>query len=676
MKQLWKCIALLLLLQGTALADGILVSSEKDYPGSLLRNRMTRVEVNIHGLVAETVVYQEFTNTWSRSTDAVWAFPLPANARATKFLYWRHDTLFRAVLFEQKQSTTPGTGEGGIPAIVNQYVGEDGLKIELKGIEPWTVQRVELHYISVCEYHSGEGVYTYPLATSDLVQHPLDLVEFRVRLDASAELEDYRLQAQGDITEVAREAQSLDVRSRASKCFIARDMEFRWTVDDDSLVVDFYSSKPKGEDGYYATLLRPADPAGPDVTLPKRVIFCVDRSQTMYGYPLQQMRSAVKATLALLDEGDSFDIVAFNSIADVLFASPVPATAENVRAAESWLDTRNAYGGTNLEAALMASLSLLPSDSVQNIIITISTGRSPGNPDAISAANEHGASMVMLGMGASVDRVRLEMIAERNAGFARFFDVGSVAESAMLQTLHSVVRPVMREVGIEYPQADVHSVRPDPIPPLFAGMHTLTAGRYRNPGGSMTLFGEGAGGYEEYRFPLEFAGDTTGMRSLAGLLWAKLTIDGMEREIVVHGERESLRDSLVAISLASGIRCRYTAYIADYTTVVTGVENPTDHVTLPAATCILGNHPNPFNPSTQILIRIADNAAGSGLQLLIYDMMGRLVRVIALHGLAPGVHGIVFDGTDDSGRALPSGSYTVMLTGKNIHSARTVILAK
>ncbi|MCB2206205.1 VWA domain-containing protein [bacterium] len=677
MKQLWKCIALLLLLQGTALANGILVSNNKNYPGQLLRNRMTRVEVNITGLVAETVVYQEFTNAWSQTTDAVWAFPLPADARATKFLYWRHDTLFQAVLKEQFQSTIPGTGEGGIPAIVNHYVGEDGLKIELKGIEPWTVQRIELHYINVCDYHSGEAVYTYPLATSDLVQWPVDVVEFTIHLDGNTALEDYRMDVDGDVTELERSEQSLTLRSRASKSYIARDMEFRWTADDDSLTVDFFSSKAAGEDGYYATIIRPADTEAATVSLPKRVIFCVDRSSNMYGYPLEQMRSAVKSALQLLDEGDSFEIVAFNHQVEPLHNGFAPATEENIIAAGEWLDNHPASGGTALGTALMIALSLVPDDNLQNIIITMSTGRSPGDPDEITGYNTHNASLVMLGMGASADRARLEMIAEQNAGFARFFDVGTVAAAAMVRTLHSVVRPVMREVRLEYPEVDVHSLRPDPVPPLFAGLHTLTAGRYRNPGSSnMTLFGEGAGGHEEYTFNLDFSGDTTGLHSIAGLLWAKLTIDGMEREIVVHGERQSLKDSLVAISLASGIRCRYTAYIADYTTVLTGVEESASSTALPATTCILGNYPNPFNPQTQILIRITDREAGSALQLRIYDMLGRLVRVIDLSHLAPGTHSILFDGKDSNGLALPSGSYTVILTGPTVHSARNIILSK
>ncbi|RQW02503.1 hypothetical protein EH222_13565, partial [candidate division KSB1 bacterium] len=110
----------LALLAMPLMADGLLMPVEENYPKDFLRNRLTHVTVKINGLIAETEVYQEFENEWDQAVDAVYSFPLPPDARATQFLYWVDDKIFRAVLKVREQATNPGTGEGGIVAEVNK----------------------------------------------------------------------------------------------------------------------------------------------------------------------------------------------------------------------------------------------------------------------------------------------------------------------------------------------------------------------------------------------------------------------------------------------------------------------------------------------------------------------------------------------------------------------------
>ena len=112
-------IMLVLSLATTGFCDGLLLPTEEGYPKDLLRNRITEVNVNINGLIAETEVYQEFVNEWYDTTDAVYSFPLPPNARATEFVYWYDDIAYKAVLKVREQAVNPGTGEGGIAALIN-----------------------------------------------------------------------------------------------------------------------------------------------------------------------------------------------------------------------------------------------------------------------------------------------------------------------------------------------------------------------------------------------------------------------------------------------------------------------------------------------------------------------------------------------------------------------------
>jgi hypothetical protein len=76
-------------------------------------------------------------------------------------------------------------------------------------------------------------------------------------------------------------------------------------------------------------------------------------------------------------------------------------------------------------------------------------------------------------------------------------------------------------------------------------------------------------------------------------------------------------------------------------------------------TAFLGAHPNPFNPTTELVFRL--QRPGDGGELTIHDVAGRRVRSFPLRGLAAGEHGVTWDGRSDTGRALPSGTYLVRL---------------
>ena len=74
----------------------------------------------------------------------------------------------------------------------------------------------------------------------------------------------------------------------------------------------------------------------------------------------------------------------------------------------------------------------------------------------------------------------------------------------------------------------------------------------------------------------------------------------------------------------------------------------------PGRSHLLGNVPNPFNPSTNVRFELA---APGGVRLAIYDTRGRLVRELLRPHCAAGTQAIAWDGRDGRDRSLPSGAY-------------------
>ncbi|MCA9759793.1 MAG: hypothetical protein KDA27_28610, partial [Candidatus Eisenbacteria bacterium] len=72
------------------------------------------------------------------------------------------------------------------------------------------------------------------------------------------------------------------------------------------------------------------------------------------------------------------------------------------------------------------------------------------------------------------------------------------------------------------------------------------------------------------------------------------------------------------------------------------------------ATRLYPSAPNPFAPRTTIRFNLATTGPA---ELAIYDVAGRRIRTLAQGTLDAGPHDLVWDGTDDAGHSVPSGTY-------------------
>ena len=75
---------------------------------------------------------------------------------------------------------------------------------------------------------------------------------------------------------------------------------------------------------------------------------------------------------------------------------------------------------------------------------------------------------------------------------------------------------------------------------------------------------------------------------------------------------------------------------------------------IPKVTSLSDNFPNPFNPSTRITFSLSRK---SHVRLRIYDVAGRLVRVLIDETRNAGTYGTVWDGKNKNGHATASGVY-------------------
>jgi hypothetical protein len=86
------------------------------------------------------------------------------------------------------------------------------------------------------------------------------------------------------------------------------------------------------------------------------------------------------------------------------------------------------------------------------------------------------------------------------------------------------------------------------------------------------------------------------------------------------------------------------------------------------------NFPNPFNPTTNIRFTIPTSAA---VYLAVYDIHGRLVKnLIDLEQYNSGVHMIAWDGTNNYGQRVSSGTYFYRLQAGDFAESKRMMLVK
>jgi hypothetical protein len=83
--------------------------------------------------------------------------------------------------------------------------------------------------------------------------------------------------------------------------------------------------------------------------------------------------------------------------------------------------------------------------------------------------------------------------------------------------------------------------------------------------------------------------------------------------------------------------------------------------------------PNPFNPSTTLSFALA---VPGNVQLKTYDTAGRLVATLLNEHMGAGPHKVVWDGRDDSGRAVAAGVYLYRLTAGSYGETKRMVLVK
>ena len=94
---------------------------------------------------------------------------------------------------------------------------------------------------------------------------------------------------------------------------------------------------------------------------------------------------------------------------------------------------------------------------------------------------------------------------------------------------------------------------------------------------------------------------------------------------------------------------------------------------VPQATKLLGNYPNPFNPSTDIQYALSED---THVTLRVYNMLGQEMATLVDEPQAAGYRSVVWNGRNDAGGTVASGIYIYKLSAGTFTETRRMLLVK
>ncbi len=94
---------------------------------------------------------------------------------------------------------------------------------------------------------------------------------------------------------------------------------------------------------------------------------------------------------------------------------------------------------------------------------------------------------------------------------------------------------------------------------------------------------------------------------------------------------------------------------------------------VPQSFSLSQNYPNPFNPSTNINFALARKERAT---LIIYDLLGRRVRTLFDRSLDAGEYIVTWDGRDQFGVEMPSGTYLYSFESSAFSETKRMILLR
>jgi Ca-activated chloride channel family protein len=321
--------------------------------------------------------------------------------------------------------------------------------------------------------------------------------------------------------------------------------------------------------GFFSVFLQPPDKVSVEDVTPKELVFVLDTSGSMSGFPIEKAKETMRLALDSMNPQDTFNLITFSGDTHVLFPAPVPATRENLRRAQEFLESRRGSGGTEMMKAIRAALAPTESQKHIRIVCFMTDGYVGNDAEIIAEIQKYSQARVFsFGIGSSVNRYLLDKMAEAGRGEVEYVSLKDDGSAAAKRFHERVRNPLLTDIQIEWSGLPVTDVYPARIPDLFDAKPIVLTGRYTGPvKGALRIRARYAGNPITREIPVNLPASESKHNVLA-TLWARTRVDALTHAAPSH-DTASTREEITKLGLDYNLMTPFTSFIAVEETIVT-----------------------------------------------------------------------------------------------------------
>ncbi len=585
-----------------AVTQGSLLSLDpQGRPQAACPLKHTGVKAEISGFLARVTVTQEFTNPFQDKIEAVYTFPLPRNSAVDDMTMLVGSRTVRGTIKRREEARSiyeAARAAGHVAGLLDQE-RPNIFTHSVANIMPGEQVKITISYVETLKYEDGSYEFSFPMVVgpryipgqpigkqgggwapdtnrvpdASRITPPVAKpgtraghdISLEVALDAGVPLDTL----QSATHEVVIERPNLHaavVRLKDKDVLPNKDFVLKYDVAGRK-INDAVLAHRAARGGFFTLILQPpARVAAQDVT-PKELVFVLDTSGSMSGFPIEKAKETMRLALDGLNPQDTFNLITFSGDTRVLFPEPVPATRENLASAQAFLSGTRGSGGTEMMKAIRAALD--PSDAQGHIrVVCFMTDGYVGNDmEIISEVQKHpNARVFSFGIGNSVNRFLLDKMAQYGRGEVEYVGLKDDGSAAARRFHERVRSPLLTDIGIDWGGLAVTDLYPKRIPDLFSAKPVIIHGRYTTPGtGVVRLRGRLAG--REFTRELRVTLPASEPRhDVLASLWARTRIDdlmGRDYNGMQAGTtRTDIRDAITRLGLDYRLMTQFTSFVA------------------------------------------------------------------------------------------------------------------
>lgn len=557
--------------------------------------KTTAVRADISGFISRVRVRQEFENTFTEPIEAIYVFPLSQNGAVDGMTMTVGTRVIRGKIMrreEARQTYETAKSEGKTASLLDQE-RPNIFTQSVANIMPGERVIVEIAYVETLKYEDGAYEFVFPMVVAPRyipgsvtdaakISPPIAAtraghdISIEVNLNAGVPVEEIRSSSHA-IDQVNFSPNTSKVTLRGEKTIPNKDFILRYDVTgkriEDAVLVH---RDPRR--GFFTLILQPPDKIATEDRTPKEIVFVLDTSGSMGGFPIEKAKEAMKLSLDGLYPNDTFNLITFAGDTDILFNKPVPATRANLERAQAFLDGREGSGGTEMMKAIKAALAPSGAQDHLRIVCFMTDGHVGNDNEIIAEVQKHpNARVFSFGIGSSVNRHLLDKIALEGKGEAEYVGLNDDGSKAAKKFYERVRTPLLTDLSIDWNGMPVADVYPNRLTDLFSAKPVILHGRYNKAvNGTIKLKGKVAGQPYERSIAVNFP-ETENANDALSTLWARTRIDELSsaRLKTQDAKAGSEMDALItSLGLDFGLLTNFTSFVAVEDRVVNQNGNP------------------------------------------------------------------------------------------------------